>query len=66
MDFDQLPIGETWDLLSKLYLDLKTQHLQGIQRTMQHLHLEDFTHRELIWVVNFRFGAQKTETTYIP
>jgi hypothetical protein len=25
-----------------------------------------FTHRELIWIVDFRFGVHKVETTYNP
>jgi hypothetical protein len=66
MDFDQLPIGKQWDMPSTLYLDLNAYRLQGIQHTMQHLHLKNFTHRELIWTINFRFGAHKVETTYIP
>jgi hypothetical protein len=33
---------------------------------MQHLHLRVFTHKELIWTVDFRFGVQKVETIYIP
>jgi hypothetical protein len=49
-----------------LYLDLNTQHLQGIQHTMQYPHIGVFTHRELIWIVDFRFSAHKVETTYIP
>ncbi len=66
MDFDQLPIGKTWDLSSRLYLDLNTQHLQGIQCTIQHLHLIVFTHKELIWIFNFKFGVHKVEPIYIP
>ncbi len=66
MDFDQLPTKETWDFLLSLYLDLNTQHLQGIQHTMQYPHIGVFTHRELIWIVDFRFSAHKVETTYIP
>jgi hypothetical protein len=27
---------------------------------------QKFTHRELIWTINFKFGAHKVETTYIP
>jgi hypothetical protein len=33
---------------------------------MQHPHLGVFTHKELIWIVDFRFGAYKVETTYKP
>jgi hypothetical protein len=66
MDFYQLPIGETCDLSLRLYLDLNTQRLQGIQCIVQHLHLEVFTHKELIWTVDFRFGVHKVEIIYIP
>ncbi len=66
MDFDQLPTRETWDLLLRLYLDLNTQHLQGIQQRVQHPHFKVFTHMELIWTIDFRFGVNKVETSYIP
>jgi hypothetical protein len=66
MDFDQLPIGETWDLPLRLYFDLNTRCLEGIQHTIQHPHLKVFTHRVLIWTINFRFGVHKVKTTYIP
>ncbi len=33
---------------------------------MQHPHLKVFTHEELIWTVDFRFGVHKVKTTYIP
>jgi hypothetical protein len=33
---------------------------------MQHPHLGVFTCREFIWIVNFKFGVHKVETTYIP
>jgi hypothetical protein len=33
---------------------------------VQHLYLVVFTQKELIWIVDFRFGAHKVETTYIP
>jgi hypothetical protein len=32
----------------------------------QHLHLEVFTQKELIWTIDFIFGVHKLETTYIP
>jgi hypothetical protein len=40
--------------------------LQGILRTVQHLHLGVFTHKELIWTFDFKFGVHKVETIYIP
>jgi hypothetical protein len=35
MEFDQQQIGKTWDLSSRMYLDLNTQCLQTIQHAMQ-------------------------------
>jgi hypothetical protein len=66
MEFDQQPTGETWDLSSSMYLELNTQSLQVIQRIMQHLNLGVFTHKDLIWTIDFKFGVHKMETTYIP
>jgi len=47
------------------------QHLylnahKGIQHIVQHPHFKFFTHKGLIYTINFRFGAHKVETTYIP
>jgi hypothetical protein len=45
---------------------MNKQLLQGIQCIVQYPHLGIFTHMELIWNVNFRFGGHKVKTTYIP
>jgi len=66
MEFDYQPTRETWDLPSRMYLDLNTQCLHMIQCIVQHPDLGDFTHRDLIWTINFKFGAHKVKTTYIP